>query len=126
LLLFHLFLQETTQEVESKIDIRNKMLKFEYFYRNTKSQEVKAKLISGENVKVSSNLSENLKEVFFSQDFCYTGSCNIKMLQLNRTDQQEFTNYVITKFKTIYGQLNNLIYKLHMSVKNSKITEPRL
>jgi hypothetical protein len=74
-----------SQEVESKIDIPQQNVKVpSIFYRNTKSQEVESKIdIARQNVKVSSNLSEKFeRSILQSQDFFYTGSCNIKMLQL--------------------------------------------
>jgi hypothetical protein len=73
------------REVESKIDIAQQNVKVSSnFYRNTKSQEVESKIdIARQNVTVSSNLSEKFeRSILHSQDFCYTGSCNIKMLQL--------------------------------------------
>jgi hypothetical protein len=73
------------REVESKIDIAQQNVKVSSnFYRNTQPREVESKIdIPRQNVKVSSNLSEKFeRSILHSQDFCYTGSCNIKMLQL--------------------------------------------
>jgi hypothetical protein len=52
-----------------------------------------------------------LKEVFFKVKISVTQAAVIlKCCNFNRTDQQEFTNHVITKFKTdLDGQLDNSI-----------------
>jgi hypothetical protein len=80
------FLQEhQIARVESKIDIARQMLKFQVIYQK--------------------NFKRSIFTVKITQAAVILKCCNF-----NRTDQQEFTNYVITKFKTdLDGQLNNLI-----------------
>jgi hypothetical protein len=72
---------------------------------------VESKIDIARQSTVSSNLSDKFEKKFFTVKISVTQAAVIlKCCNFNRTDQQKFTNYVITKFKTdLDGQLNNLI-----------------
>jgi hypothetical protein len=72
---------------------------------------VESKIDIAAKFTVSSNLSEKFeRSILHSQRSVTQAAVILKCCNFNRTDQQEFTNYVITKFKTdLDGQLNNLI-----------------
>jgi hypothetical protein len=89
------------------------MLKFRVFFTGTPNRNRwKAKLIlRGKMFQFQVIYQINFKEVFFTFKISVTQAAVIlKCCNFNRTDQQEFTNHVITKFKTdLDGQLSNLI-----------------
>jgi hypothetical protein len=72
---------------------------------------VESKIDIARQSTVSSNLSDKFERSIFTVKISVTQAAVIlKCCNFNRTDQQKFTNYVITKFKTdLDGQLNNLI-----------------
>jgi Leu/Phe-tRNA-protein transferase len=88
---------------QSKIDIPQQNVKVPSIFTGTPNRKRwKAKLIlRGKMLQFQVIYQKNLKEVFFTVKISVTQAAVIlKCCNFNRTDQQEFTNHVITKFKT--------------------------